>query len=1507
MAKISLVCPKCKTLFKVEEINIGKRGRCQKCGEVFVISQSQETKNTALSDAQSQIEATQPTMPQGTSVEKISQSICSEPKVTQPIEATIKQDISPNVAGTILSPRAERADNDIAATMAAPAQKGASEIQVAEQNVAAEWEEGQTILDLYEVKKVHTGGGMGLVYKVHHKNWNMDLAVKSPRTDFFKTESQKENFIKECETWINLGLHPNIVSCYYVRTLGGIPRVFAEYVEGGSLKDWIDNRKLYEEGKEKALERILDIAIQFAWGLHYAHEHEEKLVHQDVKPANVMMTNDGEAKVTDFGLARARTVTGEAISSGLQRSILVSSGGMTPAYCSPEQANKQLLSRKTDIWSWGLSVLEMFAGEVFWRAGQAASEAFESFLQTGTKDGSVAKMPNALIELLKQCFQRNPDDRPKDMQGIAGKLKEIYQQITGQEYSRPEPKPADLLADGLNNKAVSMLDLGKKEKAEKLYNEALKTDPHHLEAIYNRGLLLWRSCRMTDDEMVRQLEEVRTTHLNDWKDEYLLGIVHLERGDAESAEKVLAEAASQAPGDERVQSSLTDARHGAMERKGRTLVGHKAEVSSVSISFDGKWALSGCAGDKMICLWNLESGECKSILKDCDSVGRVFIDTQGSLGVSDNVDGTLYVWDLETDNCTKVLGEHLGGVCCICMNSNGRFLLSGDENLHLLDLTTGKCIRTYEGHRDSIFSGSVTADGQLALSGSKDNTLRLWNLTSGECLRVFQGHEKSQWGIWSVSISADGRFGLSGGDDKTVRLWNINTGECLNVLTGHTARVSSVSISMDGSMGLSGSPDGTIRLWELATGRCLRTSKGRFGPLVCVDANNLLAITANEDRRKLSLWDMRLKSRTSCPTVLCLPRNAAEISGQASVVREAIEKAKLTTMQGRPWDAYEDIRRAKEMPGYERNADLVQISREIGFYGRRTGLRGAWLLRRLEGHENSVNCVRVLEEGRSVISGSSDGTIRLWEISTGKCLRILKGHTGDILALCTNEDGCLALSGGKDSTIRLWNLSTGNCEQIFEGHTNEVYSVCISRDSRWMLSGGCDETLRLWDLGQRKCIETFKKDKSSIYSKDMGSIRSVCFSDDGCWAICPGFGERALIWDLADKKIISSFKGHMASVFSVAITYDSRYLLCGIMDPKVPSYSGKTLYVWEVATGKCLRKLEGHPGDVPGVIISADDQWVISAGCGDRTVRLWELATGKCLRVFQGHQGPVYSVDMTRDCHWLVSSSRDMTICVWELDWDYEFPAPANWDEGARRYIENYLIRHCPIGEDGISRIGKPVWGEDDFKKLLQELKYRGYGWLRPEGVKKELEDMTANWQGIPADWDRRAQPYLENFLKSHSKKNWLGRWNTPVWDEKSFKELLMELRSCGYGWLRSEGVRKKLEEMTANWRESPPSDAWKKYSQNINVPNDITDNETISNMRFHFTFKSEKKKDQFLSSLSPELSNALNRGHCWFKGTKEGMYHIAWDRVCLNIDQGKDLMNRVVSKRGEIYEAFLT
>ena len=416
-------------------------------------------------------------------------------------------------------------------------------------SVPAEWQVGDVILDLYEVKQVIIGGGMGLVYRVHHRSWNVDLAVKSPKPKFFQTETRRQNFAHEAETWVNLGLHPHIVSCFYVRTLGGIPRVFAEYIEGGSLADLIHDGRLYQGGQEAALERMLDIAIQMAWGLEYAHEFEYEqdgerhkgLVHQDVKPANILLTPDGRAMVTDFGLAQARLAVDEAtLEARPGHTIIVpGAGAMTRAYASPEQVSKGPLTRRTDIWSWGVSVLEMFRGERTWEYGEAALHSLADYLNKGAMDETIPPMPMALVELLQHCFHKDPTNRPTTTAVVANILQAIYAQVIGQPYQREQPQAVKLAAASLNNKALSMYDLGKTAEAEAIWKQALQADAIHPESTYNLGVALWRSGQQMDTELVKSLQEVIISNPGDWLPLWLLSQVHLERGDCESALETL--------------------------------------------------------------------------------------------------------------------------------------------------------------------------------------------------------------------------------------------------------------------------------------------------------------------------------------------------------------------------------------------------------------------------------------------------------------------------------------------------------------------------------------------------------------------------------------------------------------------------------------------------------------------------------------------------------------------------------------------------------------------------------------------------------------------------------------------------------------------------------------------------------------------------------------------------------------------------------------------------------
>jgi WD40 repeat protein len=1115
------------------------------------------------------------------------------------------------------------------------------------------WEPGDVILDLYEVRPLRDGvpfaeGGMGRVNRVWHRQWQTHLAVKSVHPGRLKSPQAVEDFQREAKEWVNrIGLHPHVVSCFYVRILSGLPRVFVEFVDGGSLADWINTGQLYEGGPDQALPRLLDTAIQFAWGLHYVHELG--LIHQDVKPLNVMMTADGVAKVTDFGLANARAAAfGEEGEPPAGQTLLATWGGMTPAYCSPEQAAGHAqrragtpldrlpkLTRRTDVWSWAVSVLEMFLGRITWPSGSVAHIG----LKREAEDPRIPKMPVAVRELLRRCLQQRPDDRPHDLKEAADALHAIYRQVTGESYPREPPRAAEAVADTLNNRAVSLRDLGQREEAERLWEQALRFDPHHLETTYNLGLVCWRSGRKEVAELVRHLEAFRNSPANSTQARLCLGHVHLEN-------RAMAAAIRECEGadSEEMGKLLAWARQ-ALARN-YSIKGHTSGVYAVCLSRDGRLALSG-GGDGSAKLWETASpGRCLCILPHrTDKVYAVSLSEDGRLALSGSDDGTVILWETAGGRCLNTLQEHQAGVGAVALSGNGRLALSGssDSTLKLWQTSSGRCLHTLPGHTSGVSGVSLSSDGRLALSGSWDGTVKLWETSSGRCLHTLRGHTDS---VHAVSLSGDGRLALSGSGDTTVKLWEVSSGRCLRTLEGHTRSVRAVSLSEDGRLAVSGGDDGTVRLWETTSGGRRHRHEGHTNPVyaVSLSGDGLLALSGSADQT-VQLWETSWPY--PAPFVLSRLHSAKETVQARLAYDRSLGEARRAMERGEAIQAARHLQRAREEPGYHRSPEALALGRRLCAQFPLRNLRAAILLHDLQGHEERVTAASLTRDGRLALSGSHDGTVRLWDTSTGRCLNTLQGHKKRVDAVRLSGDGRWALatsSWGEVASVKLWETSSGRLL-----HTQDSGERCprvrLSGDGRLALFEGDDGSFQLREISSGRRLRTLRGRPSPFLGRPP-AVLDVALNGDGRLALSSGGDGTVWLWKTSSGRCLHP-QDLGERCLRVSLSGDGRLALLG--------GERGTITLWKTSSGR--RHTLHHRAewrDVHAVELSGDGRLALAvfqhSGYYEGAAALWETSGGRCLHTFQKQ----IAVQAVSDDGCLALSSDGPTVKLWYLDWELD-------------------------------------------------------------------------------------------------------------------------------------------------------------------------------------------------------------------------------------------------------------
>lgn len=285
----------------------------------------------------------------------------------------------------------------------------------------------------YELGASIGAGGMGEVYRAHDARLGRDVAIKIISASFARDVARVHRFEQEARAAAALN-HPNILAVYDIGTHDGSPYIVSELLEGSTLRDRL------REGPQP-MRKVVDYALQIARGL--AAAHDRGIVHRDLKPDNIFITNDGRAKILDFGLAKlTRQDTGV---EDLTRTIQSEPGMVlgTIGYMSPEQVRGKDADARADVFSFGAVLYEMVSGLRAFK-GDSSADILSAILKEEPQDlvDINATVSPALDRIVRHCLEKNPAERFQSAHDLAFDLETLSSiSRSSKEIPLPEPPP----------------------------------------------------------------------------------------------------------------------------------------------------------------------------------------------------------------------------------------------------------------------------------------------------------------------------------------------------------------------------------------------------------------------------------------------------------------------------------------------------------------------------------------------------------------------------------------------------------------------------------------------------------------------------------------------------------------------------------------------------------------------------------------------------------------------------------------------------------------------------------------------------------------------------------------------------------------------------------------------------------------------------------------------------------------------------------------------------------
>lgn len=570
------------------------------------------------------------------------------------------------------------------------------------------------------------------------------------------------------------------------------------------------------------------------------------------------------------------------------------------------------------------------------------------------------------------------------------------------------------------------------------------------------------------------------------------------------------------------------------------------------------------------------------------------------------------------------------GLSDICYLPDGRGVVALGSSIHIWDLAKGKIESTHKVCDASLSCLQARKDGSALLFADRAGNVVEWDVREQSVRRRFPTGQKGlRWAFYSPDET---RVLTTGTVPPTLKAWDLATGKELVSIEGDMAIFMKGIYGPDGKTAFVGGGYNTILAhYDLTTGKKLKEWFSNY---------RVYDLCLSSDGKRLLAGSRSMASEWQIDGYKLLKKFTGHHGGAVNGVAYCQEPEQILTGSRdgsiRRWDRVTGKVLLRWFP-HESYANIIRVSPD----GRRALSYGAGLLAesdlaigkpRLEWerHAGAVYGVAFTPDGRQVVSGSADGTLRVWDVATAAAVRTIEGVKLGAHALAVSPDGTKVAAGAKDSILREFSLADGTLLRELAGHRGYVRSAAYSHDGTRLLSSADDGSVRVWVEG--------KSEPAAVLEGHRGGVLSVAVSPDDRLVASGGRDGTVRLWDLAKGLPLRTLEGHRGWVEAVAFA-GPNLVLSGGRDSRVLR--------WDTDSGKLVGEAT-HGGGVYGLACSPDGTAAYSVGSAPN-VTCWRLPTGEKAKTLNGHEKNAAAAALSPDGKLLVTASADATLLVWDV------------------------------------------------------------------------------------------------------------------------------------------------------------------------------------------------------------------------------------------------------------------